>query len=61
MKVIDFSKHKGLKEEYLSELEAWDALTNLTEDEVLFITNDNGKLKVARIKAKRFLIDMEKL
>ena len=61
MKVIDFSKHKSIKEEYLSELEAWDALTNLTEDEVLFITNDNGKLKIARIKAKRFLIDTEKL
>lgn len=61
MKVIDFSKHKNIKEEYLSEIEAWDVLTNLTEDEVLFISNDNGKLKIARIKAKRFLIDTEKL
>jgi hypothetical protein len=61
MTLIDLDKYKKDKNPYITEEEVWDALVNLENNEMLIITNDKGELRFTKVRASRFLVDVEKL
>lgn len=59
--IIDLAKYKEEKNPYISEEEAWNSLIRLSSSEMMIITKSDGKLRIAKVRASRFEIDIENL
>lgn len=59
--IIDLSKYRDSKFPFITEIEAWESLLNLSEEEMMIITKSKGQLRVAKVRVSRFEIDPEML
>lgn len=57
--IIDLNKYR--KEEYTSEEEVWEMIMHLPPNEILIISNDGKELRVAKMKVKKYQIDIKDL
>jgi hypothetical protein len=61
MIIIDIDEYRNNRNPYITEEEVWDTIVNLENNEMLIITNDKGELRFTKVRASRFLVDVEKL
>ena len=59
--IVDLSKYRDSKFPYITEIEVWESLLNLPEEEMMIITKSKGQLRVAKVRISRFEIDPDKL
>jgi hypothetical protein len=55
--IVDLSKYRDNKFPYITELEVWESLVNLSAEEMMIITRSDGNLRVAKVRISRFAID----
>jgi hypothetical protein len=59
--IVDLTKYRDNKFPYITEMEVWESLINLSAEEMIIITKSNGQLRVAKVRISRFEIDPESL
>jgi hypothetical protein len=59
--IVDLSKYREDKFPYTTELEVWESLINLSQEEMMIITKSNGELCVAKVRVSRFEVDPQTL